>query len=89
MYGSLQISVTDAKKKQKIGIHATKNENQWFPVRSQIGVTFTTKAGHIVVIERLILYTYKYKNQFLDLYLTNKSKQSILRPTRPSTSTKQ
>ena len=36
--------------------------------------TSTTKAGHIVVIERLVLCTSKYKNQFLDLHLTNKPK---------------
>ena len=47
--------------------------------------TFTTKSGHIVVIERQILHTSKYKNQFLDLYLTNKPNRSIPRPTRPST----
>ena len=47
--------------------------------------TFTTKAGHIFVIERRILHTSKYKNQCLDLHLTNKPKRSILRPTRPST----
>ena len=47
--------------------------------------TFTTKAGHIVVIERQILHTSKYKNQFLDFYLTNKPNRSIPRPTRPST----
>ena len=44
----------------------------------------TTKSRHVVAIERMTLNNFKYKSQFLDLYPTSESKQSILRPTRPS-----
>ena len=82
---SLFVKGLTIKRLQCIRGHAEHSSIQGKDSNLRVISTFTTKAGHIVVIERRILHTSKYKNQFLDLHLTNKPKRSILRPTRRST----
>jgi len=59
------------KRLHRIRRHATHSSMRSKDSNQGMTSTSTTKAGHIVVIERLILYTSKYKNRFLDLHLTN------------------